>query len=102
MRKIRKEIERLGKGQILTDDEFVVYNNRIPFERGLFPRNACESGGMADAPDLGSGAFGRGGSSPFSRTNLLYKFSAFAHVFKSRKNHRSNMFTVIFLFSLLI
>ena len=23
---------------------------------------------MADAPDLGSGAFGRGGSSPFSRT----------------------------------
>lgn len=57
--------------QRLTDDEFVVYNNRIPFERGLFPRNACESGGMADAPDLGSGAFGRGGSSPFSRTNLF-------------------------------
>lgn len=25
---------------------------------------------LADAPDLGSGAFGRGGSSPFSRTSL--------------------------------
>lgn len=83
MRKIRKEIERLGKGQILTDDESVVYNNRIPFERGLFPRSACESGGMADAPDLGSGAFGRGGSSPFSRTNLFIQVSAkFPQVFK--------------------
>lgn len=26
---------------------------------------------LADAPDLGSGALRRGGSSPFSRTNIL-------------------------------
>ncbi len=28
----------------------------------------CGCGGMADAPDLGSGAARRGGSSPFTRT----------------------------------
>ncbi len=27
---------------------------------------------LADAPDLGSGALRRGGSSPFSRTNFIY------------------------------
>lgn len=32
----------------------------------LAPKN-CESGGTADTPDLGSGAFRRKGSSPFSR-----------------------------------
>jgi hypothetical protein len=31
-----------------------------------------ESGGMADAPDLGSGAARRGGSSPPSRTQQYY------------------------------
>ncbi len=31
----------------------------------------CESGGMVDAPDLGSGAPGRGGSSPPSRTDSI-------------------------------
>lgn len=68
--------------EILTDDELVVYNNRISFERGLFPRNACESGGMADAPDLGSGAFGRGGSSPFSRTITFLGFFTISQCFK--------------------
>ncbi len=29
---------------------------------------------MADAPDLGSGAFGHGGSSPFSRTMNIFDF----------------------------
>lgn len=29
----------------------------------------CECGGMADAPDLGSGVLRRKGSSPFTRTN---------------------------------
>ena len=29
---------------------------------------------LADAPDLGSGALRRGGSSPFSRTNFIAPF----------------------------
>ena len=31
----------------------------------------CGNGGMADAPDLGSGAARCGGSSPLSRTNNI-------------------------------
>ena len=41
---------------------------------------------MADAPDLGSGALRRGGSSPFSRTNYICTcrcfFFAHLHLFK--------------------
>ena len=32
----------------------------------------CARGGMADTPDLGSGAARREGSSPFVRTNLRF------------------------------
>ena len=41
---------------------------------------------LADAPDLGSGALRRGGSSPFSRTNYICTcrcfFFAHLHLFK--------------------
>ena len=35
------------------------------------PLSPCGRGGMADAPDLGSGANWRMGSSPFARTNYI-------------------------------
>ena len=39
------------------------------------PLSPCGRGGMADAPDLGSGANWRMGSSPFARTNCVFRFS---------------------------
>jgi hypothetical protein len=36
------------------------------------PFDQCGCGGMVDAPDLGSGAARRGGSSPFTRTNRTH------------------------------
>ncbi len=39
------------------------------FKRILTSRNAGVVE-LADTPDLGSGGFGRGGSSPFARTNF--------------------------------
>ena len=39
----------------------------------------CACGGMADAPDLGSGVSRRGGSSPFTRTTYCGRGSAVEH-----------------------
>ena len=49
---------------IFTFPYYVSNYNRSPVDR--------ESGGMADAPDLGSGAARRGGSSPPSRTKGFF------------------------------
>ena len=43
--------------------------------QGFCPLEICGRGGMADAPDLGSGALGRMSSSLFARTNLPNGFS---------------------------
>lgn len=42
---------------------------------------ACARGGMADAPDLGSGPARVGGSSPLARTNDFLSFMAVAGAF---------------------
>ncbi len=41
-------------------------------EATLWLATKCGCGGMVDAPDLGSGAARRGGSSPLTRT-IIYK-----------------------------
>ncbi len=40
---------------------------------------------LADAPDLGSGALRRGGSSPFSRTNFIAPFEVLFFLPKIRR-----------------
>ena len=40
---------------------------------GHHSSSSCGRGGMADAPDLGSGAARRMGSSPFARTNFSFR-----------------------------
>src|SRR5262249_28334187 len=54
---------------------------------GKFPAPRCARGGMADAPDLGSGSERIGGSSPLARTRLdVANFRRFGW---STKEHQS-------------
>lgn len=47
----------------MIDDEFHTWYYYFSWDAGVAE--------LADAPDLGSGALRRGGSSPFSRTNFI-------------------------------
>ena len=47
----------------MIDDEFYTWYYYFSWDAGVAE--------LADAPDLGSGALRRGGSSPFSRTNFI-------------------------------
>lgn len=62
---------------------------------------------LADAPDLGSGALRRGGSSPFSRTNFIAPLKVLffclklgvQNEYKNNYNHNHNyyrVFTIIY------
>lgn len=50
----------------MIDDEFHTWYYYFSWDAGVAE--------LADAPDLGSGALRRGGSSPFSRTNFIAPF----------------------------
>ena len=58
----------------MIDDEFYTWYYYFSWDAGVAE--------LADAPDLGSGALRRGGSSPFSRTNYIctYRCFFFAHL----------------------
>ena len=74
------------------------HKNNIPMQRPEPSRklgSICGRGGMADAPDLGSGAARCKGSSPFARTifkahtaNLLLE----EYGFKSHRMRKSSIF----------
>ena len=50
----------------MIDDELYTWYYYFSWDAGVAE--------LADAPDLGSGALRRGGSSPFSRTNFIAPF----------------------------
>lgn len=63
---------------------------------------------MADAPDLGSGALRRGGSSPFSRTNFIASLEVLffclklgvynKHNYKHNYNYEHNYYHYLLLY----
>ena len=55
---------------------FLLSKPEYPFDKGVMNTGCILNAGVAklvDAPDLGSGAARRGGSSPSTRTNILNK-----------------------------
>ena len=56
---------------------FLLSKPEYPFDKGVRNTDCILNAGVAklvDAPDLGSGAARRGGSSPSTRTNILKKY----------------------------
>ena len=73
---IRRVLSNLGR----VCDPLAQLAEHLTFNQGVWssnlqwvtiPLSPCGRGGMADAPDLGSGANWRMGSSPFARTNCF-------------------------------
>ena len=57
----------------MIDDEFYTWYYYFSWDAGVAE--------LADAPDLGSGALRRGGSSPFSRTNFIAPLGCFFYTY---------------------
>ena len=57
----------------MIDDEFYTWYYYFSWDAGVAE--------LADAPDLGSGALRRGGSSPFSRTNYIAPIGCFFYTY---------------------
>ena len=57
----------------MIDDEFHTWYYYFSWDAGVAE--------LADAPDLGSGALRRGGSSPFSRTNYIAPIGCFFYTY---------------------
>ena len=85
----------------MIDDEFYTWYYYFSWDAGVAE--------LADAPDLGSGALRRGGSSPFSRTNFIAPLEVlfflpkirFQNWYKNHYNHNHNyicyrIFTIIY------
>ena len=56
---------------------------------------------LADAPDLGSGALRRGGSSPFSRTNFIAPFEVLFFLPKIRYFYGYSIKTLIIKYKII-
>ena len=57
----------------MIDDAFYTWYYYFSWDAGVAE--------LADAPDLGSGALRRGGSSPFSRTNYIAPIGCFFYTY---------------------
>ena len=65
-----------SRGNFFLKNTFLLSKPEYPFDMGVSNTGCILTAGVAklvDAPDLGSGAARRGGSSPSTRTNILNK-----------------------------
>ena len=82
---MRDNIGNAPEGGRIECDPLAQLAEHLTFNQGVWSSNlqwvtshsakeTCGRGGMADAPDVGSGAKRRMGSSPFARTNSCPSF----------------------------